>query len=178
MKIVAFGASTSKNSINKALATHAAHLFKNAQVEILDLNDLATPLFNVDLEAETGHPENARRFLHKIGSADLLVISLAEHNASYSAAFKNLLDWASRIDGKVFQNKPIFLLATSPGARGGQSVLEAAKHRFPYMGGVIEATFSLPEFFKNFSTEKNELSPEFRPQVEKIVRDLEAKFSK
>jgi NAD(P)H-dependent FMN reductase len=38
MKIIAFGASPSKNSINKKLATYAAHLFEN-EVEVLDLND-------------------------------------------------------------------------------------------------------------------------------------------
>ena len=38
-KIIAFGGSTSQTSINKQLATYAAHLFSNAEVEVLDLND-------------------------------------------------------------------------------------------------------------------------------------------
>ena len=38
-KIIAFGASSSKTSINKQLATYAANLFKNAEVEVLDLNN-------------------------------------------------------------------------------------------------------------------------------------------
>lgn len=47
MKIIAFGASPSKNSINKKLATYAATLFENAEVEVLDLNDFQMPIFTV-----------------------------------------------------------------------------------------------------------------------------------
>ena len=39
MKIIAFGASSSKKSINKTLATYVASLVKGAKVEVLDLND-------------------------------------------------------------------------------------------------------------------------------------------
>lgn len=43
MKIIAFGGSNSTQSINKHLATYAASLFENAEVEVLDLNDFAMP---------------------------------------------------------------------------------------------------------------------------------------
>ncbi|MBL0101186.1 MAG: NAD(P)H-dependent oxidoreductase [Saprospiraceae bacterium] len=33
--------------------------------------------------------------MDSIALCDLLIISLAEHNGSYSASFKNILDWAS-----------------------------------------------------------------------------------
>ena len=54
-KIIAFGASSSRNSINKQLATFAANQFKNTEVEILDLNDYEMPLFSVDKEKENGN---------------------------------------------------------------------------------------------------------------------------
>ena len=41
-------------------------------------------------------------------------------------------------------------MAASPGARGGVSVLELAKNRFPYMGGNIVSSFSLPNFYDTF----------------------------
>jgi hypothetical protein len=44
----------------------------------------------------------------------------------------------------------MLLMATSPGARGGATVLEIAKGRFPYMGGNIIAELSFPSFFDNF----------------------------
>ena len=118
MRIIAFAGSSSKNSINKKLAIYTASLFKKADVEILDLNDYELPLFSVDKEAELGKPELAKKFLEKLASADVLVLSLAEHNAGLTAAFKNIYDWASRQDKVVFQEKPMLLTATSPG-RGG-----------------------------------------------------------
>ncbi len=138
--------------------TYAAHLFENAQVEVLDLNDYEMPLFSVDTEKEIGQHPLAKSFLDKIASADILVVSLAENNGNYSAAFKNIYDWCSRINGKVFQEKPMLLLATSPGARGGISVLEIAKNAFPRYGAIIKATFSLPNFNDNFDVEKGRIS--------------------
>ena len=116
-KIIAFGASSSKQSINKQLATYTANQFQNASVEILDLNDYEMPIFSVDKEKENGIHPLAQDFYAKIGSADFIVISFAEHNGNFSSAFKNILDWTSRINAKTFQEKPMLLLATSPGAR-------------------------------------------------------------
>lgn len=153
-KIIAFGASSSKNSINKQLAIYAASLFENASVEVLDLNDYDMPVFSVDREKEDGIHPLAQRFYDRIGAADCIVISFAEHNGSYSAAFKNIFDWASRINAKTFQQKPMLLLATSPGARGGSSVLDIATKRFPFQGGDVKGSFSLPSFHENFKEEK------------------------
>lgn len=160
MKIIAFGGSPSKNSINKKLATYAAHLFENAEVEVLDLNDYEMPLFSVDIEKEIGQHPLAKAFLAKIAEADILVVSLAENNGNYSVAFKNVFDWCSRINGKVFQEKPMLLMATSTGAKGGTNVLGIAKNAFPFYGGNVKATFSLPSFNDNFDLEKGIISDE------------------
>jgi len=169
MKIIAFGGSNSQHSINKHLATYAASLFENADVEVLDLNDFAMPLFSVDLEKEVGQHELAKAFLKKIESADLLVVSLAENNGNYSAAFKNLFDWCSRIMKDVFQQKQMLLLATSPGARGGASVLEIANNALPRYGAQIKATFSLPTFNANFDLEQNKIS---NAELDKELKDV------
>jgi len=152
-KIIAFGGSNSKASINKQLATFAASLVKDVETEVLDLNDFSLPVYGIDLESESGIPENANLFLQKIKSADGIVLSLAEHNGAYATVFKNILDWMSRIDGKLWSDIPMLLMATSTGARGGMSVLELGKSRFPYMGGNIVGDFSLPSFGQNFSSE-------------------------
>jgi len=173
MKVLTFAGSNSKNSINKKLATYAASLFKNANVEVLDLNDFQMPLFGVDLEKEIGKPELAMKFLEKIEQADFIVLSLAEHNGNYAVAFKNIFDWASRGGVKVFQQKPMLLMATSNGARGGKSVLEIAEKRFPFDGAEIKATFSLPKFSENFDVDKNLISnPELDEDLKKIVEKI------
>lgn len=149
--IIAFAGSNSKTSINKQLAVYTANQVKGARVEVLDLNDFELPLYGIDYEMARGIPEKAKAFFEKIKTADGIVLSLAEHNGVYAAVFKNLFDWMSRIDSKLWNNKPMLLMATSPGARGGATVLEVAKGRFPYMGGNIVAEFSLPSFNENFS---------------------------
>ena len=172
-KIIAFGASSSKSSINKQLAIYAANLFKSATVEVLDLNDYEMPIFSVDKEKESGIPQLAHDFFSKIGSADLIVISFAEHNGSYSAAFKNIFDWSSRINAKTFQEKPTLLLSTSPGARGGSTVLEIAKNRFPFQGALVKGSFSLPSFHQNFEAEKGIINDEFKNQLDEIINAVE-----
>lgn len=150
MHVLAFGGSTASNSINQQLATHAASFFEDS--EVISLRDFEMPMFSVDAEITNGIPENALRLAQKIDASDLILISLAEHNGAYSTAFKNTFDWLSRIPNRsAWGNKNMVLLATSPGARGGASVLEIAKNRFPFNGGNIVGTFSLPNFGDNFA---------------------------
>ncbi|SCY20189.1 NAD(P)H-dependent FMN reductase [Flavobacterium anhuiense] len=169
MKIVAFGGSNSKQSINKRLATYASSLFENADVEVLDLNDFAMPVFSVDLEKEIGQHEVAQAFLNKLKGADILVVSMAENNGNYSVAFKNVFDWSSRIEKDVFQHKPMLLLATSPGGRGGASVLGIAQNLFPRYGAEIKGSFSLPAFGSNFDLQENKIS---NPELDQELKDI------
>jgi chromate reductase len=125
----------------------------------------------VDIEKEIGQHPLAQAFLDKIASADILVVSLAENNGNYSAAFKNVFDWCSRINGKVFQQKSMLLMATSDGKRGGASVLEIAKNAFPRYGADIKATFSLPSFNDNFDIENGKISNvELDTQLKEIIK--------
>ena len=175
MKIIAFAASTSTQSINKQLATYAAQQIQGAEVEVLDLNDYDLPLFSQDKEAELGQPAAAQAFLAKINSADGLVISFAEHNGSYSAAYKNLFDWASRIQKKVYDNKPVVLLSTSPGPGGASSVLAAATQSMPHFGAMVKASVSVPSFYDNFNTQTGMLHPaELAAKVQAAVNLLQS----
>ena len=159
MKIIAFAATTSRHSINKKLASYVANLVPNADVEVLDLNDYELPLFSEDIEKELGKPQLATDFLNKLASADALIVSFAEHNGLYSAAFKNLFDWCTRQAGReVFQNKPMLLLATSSGERGAQSVLELASAHIPRFAGDVKASISVPSFNDNFDLVENSIS--------------------
>lgn len=150
-KILAFGASNSSTSINKRLANFAAHQVADAEVNLLDLNDFEMPIYGIDKEKATGIPELAHSFKAQIAAADGIVISFAEHNGAYATAFKNIFDWISRIEQDVWGNKPMFLLATSPGGRGGKTVLDIAVNKFKFMNKNTIASFSLPSFNQNFS---------------------------
>lgn len=162
MKILAFGASTSRRSINKQLADWASRQLDNATPTLIDLNDFEMPIFSIDRQLETGIPSPAQKFKNLVKSHDGILISFAEHNGGYSSAFKNIFDWVSRMEGSVWEGKPMFLMATSTGRRGGASVLEIVTKRFPYNGGEVVTTFSLPLFKENFSAEKGIINEELR----------------
>lgn len=174
MKILGFAGSNSLNSINKQLVKHTLSLFKNHETELLDLNDFEVEIFRMDREEQNGIPAKIQDFAQKISNADLLIVSCAENNGSFNAGFKNIYDWTSRVaDRKVFDNKPILLMATSPGGRGGASVLEVAQNRFPRDGGEIKAVYSLPKFHEFFDSESNEILDEDKKQeLLKIVNEL------
>lgn len=183
MKILAFAGSNSTQSINKKFVTSVSRYYKEADdsIEVLDLNDYEVPLFSVDREKADGIPALVHAFAKKIDEADFLLLSLAENNGNYNAAYKSLTDWVSRIPGrKIFNGKPLFLLATSPGKRGGQSVLDIATARLPFDGAEILETFSLPEFYLNFEEGKGLINMLLRSQLEAKVRKtkrlLKAKF--
>ena len=128
-------------------------MLDGAEVEVLDLNDYELPLYSVDKEKELGHPQLAQVFMAKIAANDAIIISFAEHNGSYSVAYKNLFDWCSRINPKVFQDKPLVLLSTSPGPRGAVSVLATAVNSAPHFEGHVKASLSVPSFYENFDIE-------------------------
>ncbi|GAB1261012.1 NADPH-dependent FMN reductase [Aurantivibrio plasticivorans] len=154
MKILAFAASNSKQSINKQLLQYATTLLSDVEIELLDINDYAMPIYGEDLEAECGIPAAAQQFLDKIASADALIISYAEHNGGYAVAYKNLFDWTTRINQKVYQGKPIVMLSTSPGGAGASNVLNMAVTSAEYFDGRVVSHFSLPSFYDNFDQEQ------------------------
>lgn len=173
MKILAYAGSSSKNSINKKFITSVSKYYKEAEdiIEVLDLNDFEMPLFSVDCEHDHGIPEAAYAFAAKIDWADLILISLAEHNGNYPTAYKNIYDWVSRIKGrKLFNGTPVFLLSTSNGQNGAQSVLNIALNRMPRDGADILESFSLPEFSKHFQEGSGITTPLYRSQLEAKVR--------
>ena len=174
-KILAFAGSNSSDSINKQLATYASGLVKDAEVTILDLNDFELPMYSKDLEDENGIPENAKKFYNHIKNSDGLVISLAEYNGAYTSVFKNLFDWLSRNENMFFSKKPMLLMSTSPGGRGGASVSAMAHSRFPYHDANIVAEFSLPLFNDKFEGGKitdKEFDAKLKEAVELLQKQL------
>lgn len=175
-KIIALGASSSRNSINKTFANYAANMVKDADVKLLDLNDFEMPIYSIDREKENGIHELALAFKEEIKNADGIIISFAEHNGAYTAAYKNVYDWVSRIEMNVWMDKPMLLLATSPGGRGAKTVLGMAESSYRRSNKNTVASFSLPAFNNNFSEEEGvkeeELSTVFHEQLKSFEAAL------
>ena len=170
-KILAFAGSTSSTSINKKLATFAAENLVNTSFDVIDLRDFTMPIYSED-EEKNGFPEDAKRFSALFDEYDGFIVSLAEHNSSYTAAFKNIYDWTSRVHANVFRDKPLLLMATSPGTRGGISVLDTGIARFSRMGAKELVSFSLPNFYDNFKDGKV-INAEFSSTLKEKVNEFE-----
>lgn len=173
--ILTFGGSNSKNSISRSLAIYLGKMMKGYHLENIDLNDYELPLFSVDREKEFGFPDNALKLNDKLTQTDGLIIVLAEHNGAYSAVFKNMFDWLSRIDNEVWKQKPMLLLSTSTGVRGGQSVLEIARSRFPRNGGNIVGSMPFPSYNENFRNGEI-VNTELKSEVIALLNNFNSKF--
>ena len=171
-KIVAFGASSSKKSINKILANFAAKQIEDAEVNLLDLNDFEMPIYSVDYENEFGIPKQAYKFKNTLSSADGIIISFAEHNGAYTAAFKNIFDWISRVEKIVWFNKPMFLLATSDGARGAITVLKVAHDRISKGGQLYIPSYSLPNFSQNFDDKLGIIDENLKIEFNSLIKSF------
>ncbi|NJO41857.1 MAG: NAD(P)H-dependent oxidoreductase [Cyanobacteria bacterium CRU_2_1] len=125
-KVLAFAGSTRTGSFNKQLVKIAASGAKSAGAEVtyLDLRDLPLPLFDEDLEAAKGIPENAITLKDLMKSHDGFLIAAPEYNSSITGVLKNAIDWASRpMEGEAslacFVDKVAAIMSASPGALGG-----------------------------------------------------------
>ncbi len=140
-KIIAFAGSLRAGSCNKQLAAIAAEAARaaGAEVTLVDLRELALPLYDQDLEDASGLPEGAKRFKQMLRGCDGFLISSPEYNSSISAALKNAIDWASRAEADdepplaAFRGKVAALFSASPGALGG---LRGLAHLRSILGNI------------------------------------------
>ena len=150
-KIIVIGASSGKKSINRDLVNYTASLLENIEPLHINISTFnKTPLFSTEHKEEYGTPNEIIELTKLFKSCDGFMISFAEHNGSFVACYKNVIDWVS-VQGKdMFNHKPMLLMSTSPGPRGGRNVLDSAVKYYPFMGGKVCSSFSLPSFFDNF----------------------------
>ena len=127
MSLVFFAGSARDNSFNKKLAraAYAEAQNKGADATFVDLAAYSMPLYDGDLEEQSGVPENAQALKSIFKSADGFFIASPEYNSGFSPLLKNVIDWCSRSEGlddpmlSAFAGKVAVVGATSPGGLGG-----------------------------------------------------------
>ena len=173
-KILAFSGSNSSKSINQQLVHAAVRHLDPEAVTVIDIRDYPLPIHSVDIEAQ-GMPETAVQLRALFSEHDGFLISCPENNSSITAILKNLLDWMSRMEGKIFQQKPVLWMAAAPGKNGGKTNLKHLAELTPWWGGELAGTFSLPHFHDSFDPEAGDLrAPEQRQELAEAVKALEA----
>ncbi|MGB1317184.1 MAG: NADPH-dependent FMN reductase, partial [Flavobacteriales bacterium] len=139
------------------------------EVKIIRLADYAAPIYSAEQEKE-GIPEGIARLRNEFDQADAFILSTPEYNGSIPGGLKNTMDWLSRTEGTTFQDKPVLLMSTSPGARGGATVLNHLATIIPYWGAKLIGPFSLPSFHQNLVN--NEMNAELKAGLDKNLTEL------
>lgn len=138
MKILMFAASLRKDSLNKKLIRNAYQMMPAGQELILkEFNEYVMPLYNGDLEADSGIPDAAQKFIQDIAANDAIVISSPEYNAGIPGTLKNAIDWTSRVTPVPWQGKQILLMGASPGMIGTNRGLWQVRQPLEYLGGFV-----------------------------------------
>ncbi|QLE54132.1 NADPH-dependent FMN reductase [Nostoc sp. TCL26-01] len=185
-KILAFAGSSRQESFNKKLVKIAAVGAKNvgAEVNYIDLIDYPMPLFNEDLEAETGLPESVLEFKALLKSHQGFLIACPEYNGSITPLLKNAIDWASRPEPgneamalSGFTGKVAALLATSPGGLGGMRGLVHVRAILEGIGVlVIPDQKAIPNAYQAFD-EQGQLKDEKQVQTVQAIAQKLAKVT-
>jgi chromate reductase, NAD(P)H dehydrogenase (quinone) len=130
-RILVFAGSIRTGSFNARLAaTVAKELIRaGAEVSLISLVDYPMPLYDGDLEASSGAPEDAVKLKRMICGHHGVFVASPEYNASISPLLKNTIDWLSRVrDGKepslaAFRDRAFALGSASNGSYGGMRSL-------------------------------------------------------
>ncbi|MBI2884768.1 MAG: NAD(P)H-dependent oxidoreductase [Candidatus Omnitrophica bacterium] len=179
-KILAFAGSTRTGSFNKQLIkiAVAGATAAGAEVTLIDLRDFPMPLYDGDLEAASGVPEQGKRFKQLMRSHEGLLLSCPEYNSSMTGVFKNAIDWASRQEpGEAplacFAGKVASLMSASPGGLGG---LRGLVHVRAMLGNinvlVLPAQVAVPKAHEAFEADGRLKDPKQQAAVEQLGRSL------
>lgn len=175
-RILGFAGSLRRDSWNKKLVRQALEgaLQADAETDYLDLKDYPLPVYDGDDEAENGLPANAVKLKEIFKAADGMLISCPEYNSGYSGALKNAIDWVSRpMEGEKplehFRDKPVAVMAASPGAKGGMRMLPTLRLLLSNIGMIVlPQNYGLAQANKAFDDEGRLVDP----KVDKVIKGL------
>jgi NAD(P)H-dependent FMN reductase len=179
-----FSGSSRAGSYNKKLARLGSMIAEANGIPstFLDLGDYPMPIYNGDLEAAEGQPENARKLKAVMEAHNGVFIACPEYNASITPLLKNALDWVShvRTEGEaalqVYRTRVFALGSASPGGMGGLRGLITVRQVLELGVGalVLPDQFAVPRAKDAFGEDghlKNKDQQEiFKALIEKLAR--------
>ncbi|SKA36751.1 NADPH-dependent FMN reductase [Consotaella salsifontis] len=145
LDILVLPGSLRHGSFNRKLAAEAVRrlALTDANVTLLSLADYPLPIYDADLEAEKGIPENALLLAQRIAAQDGLLLVSPEYNAGVPPLLKNAIDWASRVKKvrgrpvQPFSKLVVGLASASPGRLGSMRSLAAWRLSLMALGAEV-----------------------------------------
>jgi NAD(P)H-dependent FMN reductase len=181
-RLLFFAGSVRKNSHNKRLARLAAQIAEanNISSTFIDLADYPMPLYDGDLEAASGQPENAHKLKSLMQAHTGIFIVSPEYNAAFTPLLKNTLDWVSHVrdEGEapleVYRTRVFALAAASPGGTGGLRGLSLLRLVLETGIGalVLPDQFLLPRAVDAFDEHGHLKNKDQQEQLKKVIQKL------
>jgi len=179
--ILVMAGSLRAESYNKRLAAAGARALTaaGATVDLLDLREVAMPLYDGDLEDAEGLPEGAVAFRARLAVAQGFMIACPEYNSSIPGGFKNALDWASRGEPDVFDGKLVALMGASPGGFGSQRAHYHLRQVMTTLGvWALPSQVLVSRAHEAFTPEGELVNPRTAAEVVSLADDLVAALAR
>jgi NAD(P)H-dependent FMN reductase len=173
VKVLVFGASLNKTSLNDRLAALAAQVLARSDciVEQAHMADFDCPSYDMGLEKQGRFPSGAQRLKERLLEADAFVISSPEYNASMPGVLKNVIDWTSRLRPQPFIRKQGLLMSASPSMGGGNRGLWALRVPLEHLGArVYPDMFSLAQAHEAFDPQGSLANAELQARFESTLK--------
>jgi chromate reductase, NAD(P)H dehydrogenase (quinone) len=140
-----------KGSYNAALARTLPALTPGG-MRLRDAPSFASfPLYNFDIQNETGFPHEVNAWADAIRGADGLIIVSPEYNWSIPGGLKNAIDWVSRMKEQPFKDKPVALQSAAGGILGGSRMQYHLRQSLTSIDALL---FGRPEVIVTFAAQK------------------------
>ncbi|WP_323007081.1 NADPH-dependent FMN reductase [Pseudorhodobacter sp.] len=128
--ILGLSGSLRRASFNAGLLRAASECVPDSvEIQIGSIRDV--PLYDADMEGESGLPAAVQTLQEQLAAADGLLLVTPEYNNGIPGVFKNAIDWMSRGPGlELFVGKPVAVIGVSP---GGFGTILAQNHWMPVL---------------------------------------------
>jgi chromate reductase, NAD(P)H dehydrogenase (quinone) len=149
MKLIAISGALRKASTNTGLLRALKDVAEtHIEIDIATLHGI--PLYDGDVETESGKPQSVKDLDARIRAADGIIISTPEYNFSIPGVLKNATDWLSR-GGSPFRWKPVGVIGSADGPLGsGRSQYQLRQN----LQALEAITMPKPEIFVGNSSTK------------------------
>ena len=178
-RILVLAGSLRQGALSKKLARVAAARLRElgAEVDLLELQEVAMPPYDGDEEEAHGLPPGAAAFKARLAAAQGFLFVTPEYNHSIPGTFKNAIDWASRGDDDVFAGKAAALMATSPGGVGGMRALAHLRQVMTALGlWLVPGQVTVAKAHEAFDEAGAPKAAFITKQVDEVCRELLGKL--
>jgi chromate reductase, NAD(P)H dehydrogenase (quinone) len=164
-----------KGSFNRALMNALPGLAPSDMTLVEAPSFRGFPHYDADLQTSVGFPADVTALAEAIRAADGVIIVSPEYNWTIPGAFKNALDWVSRLNNQPFKDKPVAIQSATGGPLGGARMQYHLRMALTYNNAFV---FGTPEVFVGLAQTKfDEKTLELKDEpTRKIVAQQLAAF--